>query len=848
MKLKPLPSLLMTIGFVIFSLLCKAQLPYFQSFKESTASNIVFGGAPTAILTASPSSGIDLPGAGYLRLTNNSVNQKGYVYGTDNFNTNQGLSISFEYFTYGGSGADGICFFLFDATANPFNIGGFGGSLGYAQFNLTNPVSPGLSKGYIGVALDEFGNFPNPREGRQGGIVGPGLFGISTKSVVLRGKGDGAAQTPNNYRYLTSVTASDKGVDLVDDGAAGQRSPDSTQLGFRKALVDLQPNPAGGYNVSVRIQVGGTPTKTTTVIDNYYYPDAAPALVRYGISSSTGDLTNFHEIRNLRIDIYKRPFTSPTALNDVIIECPSKTTTINVISNDASTNVNGNIDPTSIDLDPFIAGVQKTFLVAGKGVFTANNNGTVTFTPLNQNITGSVSARYTIADNFGYVSAPATITIQEPVTNIQANAGANQLVNISTQTGVASVTGNFPPNSTGLWTQVSGPIGSVISTPNAATTNITNIPLGVHVFRWTLTTVGQCPVSSDVQIIMNAIPVAVNDVVTGIPNAPIDINVLNNDTDRDGNPTIDRTTVVIVTQPTNGTVTVNPTTGVVTYTPNPGYTGPDSFTYTVRDNRGALSNIATVNITVPVPPKIGLAKQLVSITELADQSFDVKFDFFIKNYGTSTLQNLSLRDNLATTFSGASFTIKSLVSTGSTTLATNPNFNGISIIEMLGVNNQLLGNATAKIELIVNVKIINTFNFSNTAFVEGTAIGTNTVVRDQSTDGGTPDPNTPNDVTPAIPTPIRFIVDRIFIPEGFSPNGDGTNDGFVIVNAGLTPLNFEVYNRWGNVVYASADYLNTWNGTSNKGLLIGQDLPVGTYYYIVNYNGKKYSGYLTLNR
>jgi gliding motility-associated-like protein len=347
---------------------------------------------------------------------------------------------------------------------------------------------------------------------------------------------------------------------------------------------------------------------------------------------------------------------------------------------------------------------------------------------------------------------------------------------------------------------------------------------------------------------MNAIPVAVNDVVTGIPNAPIDINVLNNDTDRDGNHTIDRTTVVIVTQPTNGTVTVNPTTGVVTYTPNPGYTGPDSFTYTVRDNRGALSNIATVNITVPVPPKIGLAKQLVSITELADQSFDVKFDFFIKNYGTSTLQNLSLRDNLATTFSGASFTIKSLVSTGSTTLATNPNFNGISIIEMLGVNNQLLGNATAKIELIVNVKIINTFNFSNTAFVEGTAIGTNTVVRDQSTDGGTPDPNTPNDVTPAIPTPIRFIVDRIFIPEGFSPNGDGTNDGFVIVNAGLTPLNFEVYNRWGNVVYASADYLNTWNGTSNKGLLIGQDLPVGTYYYIVNYNGKKYSGYLTLNR
>jgi gliding motility-associated-like protein len=848
MKLKLLPSLFTTMVFVMLSMLCKAQLPYFQSFKDATANNIVFGGTPTAILTASPTSGIDLPGSGYLRLTNNSVNQKGYVYGTDNFTTSQGLSISFEYFTYGGSGADGICFFLFDATANPFNIGGFGGSLGYAQFNLTNPVSPGVSKGYIGVAIDEFGNFPNPIEGRQGGVVGPGFFGISTKSVVLRGKGNGAAQTLDNYRYLTSVSASSKGVDLVDDGAATTRSSDSTQLGFRRALVDLQSNPAGGYNVSVRIQVGGIPTKTTTVIDNYYYPDLAPALVRYGISSSTGDKTNFHEIRNVNIDIYKRPFTSPTALDDIIVECPSKTTIINVVANDASTNTNGNIDLTSIDMDPFVAGVQKTFLVAGKGVFTANNNGTVTFTPLNSNVTGSISARYTIADNFGYVSTPATITIQEPVIVAQANAGADQLINIGTQTGGATVTGNLPPNSTGIWTQVNGPNGPVIATPNAAATNITNMPLGIYTFRWTLTTTGQCLVSDDVQIIINAIPVAVNDVVIGVPNAPIQINILNNDTDRDGNPTIDSTKVVIINQPTNGTVTVNPTTGVVTYTPNPGYTGPDSFTYTVKDNRGAVSNVATVNITIPVPPKVGLAKQLTSITELADQSFDVKFNFFIKNFGTATLQNLSLKDNLATTFNGASFTIKSLVSTGSTALRTNPNYNGVSIIEMLAGNNQLLGNATAKVEMVVNVKLNNTFNFSNTSFVEGVSIGTGTVVNDQSTDGGAPDPNTPNNVTPAVPTPIRFIVDKIFIPGGFSPNGDGTNDTFVIVNAGLSTLNFEVYNRWGNVVYASSDYLNTWNGISNKGLLVGQDLPVGTYYYIVTYNGKKYSGYLTLNR
>ncbi|OAQ38100.1 hypothetical protein A5893_14950 [Pedobacter psychrophilus] len=846
MKIKSLPSLIMTMVFVFISFLTKAQLPYFQSFKETTASNIQFGGAPTAVLTAA--SGIDAPGNGYLRLTNGLVNQKGYIYGTDNFTTNQGLSISFEYFTYGGSGADGICFFLFDATANPFNIGGFGGSLGYAQFNLTNPTSPGVSKGYIGVALDEFGNFPNPREGRQGGIVGPGFYGISSKSVVIRGKGDGAAEVPNNYRYLTSVTASSKGVDLVDDGAATMRSPDSTQLGYRRAFVDLEPNPSGGYNVSVRIKVGGTPTKTTTVIDKYYYPDLAPALVRYGISSSTGDLTNFHEIRNLRINVFEPPFTSPTALDDIITECTSKTTIINVVANDASTNAGGSIDLTSIDLDPSIAGDQKSFLVVGKGTFTANTNGTITFTPLNNTVTGPVNARYAISDNFGYKSAPANIIIAEPVTIIQANAGPDQLINISTATGTVTITGNAPANSSGRWVQTSGPAGTIISSPNTPSTNITGIN-GTYIFTYTLTALGQCPVTDDVQIIINAIPVAVNDVATGVVNTPIPINVINNDTDRDGNATINLTTVVIKTQPTNGTVTVNPVTGVVTYTPNPGYSGPDSFTYTVKDNRGAESNPATVNIIVPTPPKIGLAKSLIDIVEQPDGSFNVKFQFNIKNYSNVDLKDLSLKDDLAASFPGTTIRVISLTSTGVTALSTNPAFNGTSLTEMLNANNLLPGNATAQIELVVNITVLGSnFNFNNTAITEGTSVTDGTKTSDQSTDGVSPDPTTPNDVTPAVPTPVIFIVDRIFIPGGFSPNGDGTNDNFVIPNSGLTPVDFEVYNRWGNIVYKSPNYLNTWNGTANKGLLIGQDLPVGTYYYIVIYNGKKYNGYLTLNR
>lgn len=61
-------------------------------------------------------------------------------------------------------------------------------------------------------------------------------------------------------------------------------------------------------------------------------------------------------------------------------------------------------------------------------------------------------------------------------------------------------------------------------------------------------------------------------------------------------------TVTIVTQPAHGTASVNSATGLVSYTPTAGYTGPDSFTYTVADTAGTVSGPATVSLTVVAPP------------------------------------------------------------------------------------------------------------------------------------------------------------------------------------------------------------------------------------------------------
>ncbi|MFM7470386.1 MAG: Ig-like domain-containing protein, partial [Nodosilinea sp.] len=98
----------------------------------------------------------------------------------------------------------------------------------------------------------------------------------------------------------------------------------------------------------------------------------------------------------------------------------------------------------------------------------------------------------------------------------------------------------------------------------------------------------------------NLPPIAQPDQATTSQSTPITLDVLANDTDPDG--TLDSTSLAVTAQPTSGTVALNPD-GTVTYTPNTGFTGSDSFTYTVKDNAGAISNPATVNITVnPVNP------------------------------------------------------------------------------------------------------------------------------------------------------------------------------------------------------------------------------------------------------
>ena len=95
--------------------------------------------------------------------------------------------------------------------------------------------------------------------------------------------------------------------------------------------------------------------------------------------------------------------------------------------------------------------------------------------------------------------------------------------------------------------------------------------------------------------------------------------------------------------------------------------------------------------------------------------------------------------------------------------------------------------------------------------------------------------------------------DSVFIPDGFSPNGDGINDVFEMKNMDIVYPNYtiEIFNRNGAVVFKGDAATGFWNGQSNQSRLGGNTLPNGVYFYIINYNNGQTSpkqGKVYLNR
>lgn len=188
--------------------------------------------------------------------------------------------LEFDYYAYGGDGADGLAIVLSDAALTP-QPGSFGGSLGYAQ---RNNGDPGFAGGWLGIGLDEYGNFANPTEGRVGGP------GRTLNSISIRGSGSGTT----GYRYLT-------GTDTLSPGIDSTTSADPHKY---RIIVDSRT--ADTATISVERDTSGTGSNYTTLIGPYdVLSDANQAAVPenflLSLTGSTGGSNNIHEFGNFDI-------------------------------------------------------------------------------------------------------------------------------------------------------------------------------------------------------------------------------------------------------------------------------------------------------------------------------------------------------------------------------------------------------------------------------------------------------------------------------------------------------------------------------------------------------------------
>lgn len=246
------------------------------------------------ITSISDSTGIlpSIVNANYLRLTNNTGNNAKAATVPSAFPAaGNYISVEFNHYAYNGSGADGIAVTLSDYNV-PAVPGAYGGSLGYAQQTAIN----GFAGGWIGVALDEYGNYQNPTEGRLGG---PGFL---VDSVGIRGSGSGTT----GYRWLQGTGANlSPGIDVTGT----TRGP-----GHRYQIV-VDARNAGATTpqtfVAVNRDTSGTGGSYAALVPSFdafarastlgFTQAPVPANWQISFTGSTGGSTNIHEIGALRI-------------------------------------------------------------------------------------------------------------------------------------------------------------------------------------------------------------------------------------------------------------------------------------------------------------------------------------------------------------------------------------------------------------------------------------------------------------------------------------------------------------------------------------------------------------------
>jgi gliding motility-associated-like protein len=292
-------------------------------------------------------------------------------------------------------------------------------------------------------------------------------------------------------------------------------------------------------------------------------------------------------------------------------------------------------------------------------------------------------------------------------------------------------------------------------------------------------------------------------------------------------------------------------------------------TYWVIVNNGSCSRTDSINISVVTPPVLN--PQFVADTTKGCNPLTINFTnnssggtSYIWKYGDNTALGTSLNVTHTYTDTGVFTVTLTIINDTSTVCGTYIDSlvisHYIAIADPIHITSNFSGSPLSGCTpLIVNFTNRSTnganyiWNFGNGMSISDTG-NVETIYEFAGTYKITLVASNYNDRCYNAPDSmsIDVTVDScdLFIPNVFSPNGDGRNDNYEFNAEGYANFHLIIFDRWGLKIFESTDNSIKWNGQINNS---GSNAPDGTYYYIFNSidpNGQPYAnhGFLTLIR